>query len=501
MVCSIGASQSFPKMMDNGSLKTPPELPEAERRADAYLRTCKALEQAICNTADVLVGAGVTLQMNGHQNDGYIDALNDALTSEAPPVARACRNIVHVCSSLGDELVALAGSLTGDFLAPLRELLTKIQAERERENKKLQKLEQDEVDATAALLETAKKKARASADLQEVAQDRAANGTHRTSIGATGRAAMKWFKRPSMFSSAESGECRLRKAALAQTTAVEELAARSDAALAARLRKERCIDDVRVFLGKIPAKRREVMEKSLHRCAATWGRASASLARAKDTLTQSAIEFVEWGGMSDTSVASTSASSGASEEQGALVAQAPKLVPRLRLDKVGGGPGGRIAPTSATSKLDSCSSRSSSSSEASLASVRSPTSSKHIPGGDSGDAASVSCGGFDPPVAPLTGHPTAPIASVPEGTPPSLLQATKHPILLSTCKRGHGSTLSNPTRSTTLPGGPMLGKAGLVSMKTSNTPATRQKASDSKVVIAPPTIADTKTKPKYITMI
>eukprot|EP00927_Polykrikos_kofoidii_P013300 TRINITY_DN15794_c0_g1_i3.p1 TRINITY_DN15794_c0_g1~~TRINITY_DN15794_c0_g1_i3.p1 ORF type:complete len:566 (-),score=121.84 TRINITY_DN15794_c0_g1_i3:116-1645(-) len=461
MAGSIGGSRGGAKTMDSGNVQVPVELSEAERQAEDHLRTCKALEHAITNAAEVLVGAGVSLQMNFSLQEESMCSLNKALVSEAPPLARACRNLVEVCSTLGADLVGLACSLSGDFLAPLRDLQTTIEAERAREKEKMDKLELDEAKSTAALLESAQKKARASAGLQELARERAAieaggAAGAAAAMGAGGRAALKWLRMPTLFQPTETCESRLQ----------QELATRSDEALAARLRRERGADDMRCFLAQLAAKSREVMEKSLARCATAWGRTSASFARAEDSLNDSVAELADWGIVSDISAASTSASSWTREEQAAFAAQARKLVPKLNFEKVGGGPGGRIAPKSAHGS--SRSSSSFASSEGSVGSVRSPTGSVHLPSCDNngsmcrlGDTGIDSCGDLDPPLAPVAAHPTAAQVSLPGGAPPSLLQLPRQASLLVTCKGGPGSLSGSLTGSSAVHQSKTVIKAGL----------------------------------------
>eukprot|EP00929_Paragymnodinium_shiwhaense_P060210 TRINITY_DN30095_c0_g1_i1.p1 TRINITY_DN30095_c0_g1~~TRINITY_DN30095_c0_g1_i1.p1 ORF type:complete len:523 (-),score=122.84 TRINITY_DN30095_c0_g1_i1:93-1661(-) len=252
-------------------------LPDAEQRAECQLQHCRILAQAVGKVSEVLLGAGMSLQRRDSKSSGpgpsgveqsgmpasessrpHFDAAALSLMEE-PEVSQAVNGFFTVCGGLGAELVGLAGVLTGDAMSPLQELQRTYKVEKERRKQELAKLDQYEALCCGALVESAQRKEKASAELQGMLQDR---DKKKKGIG------VKWLKKAA-FGNTKS-ETKLQHAAHAQTAAVEDFASRADQIECVQLRRDQAIQETQEALAQVCGQRRQVVNAALDRCAACW---------------------------------------------------------------------------------------------------------------------------------------------------------------------------------------------------------------------------------------
>jgi len=138
----------------------------SEGLVDDQLLTCRALAEAVANTISALSDAGHGLQRGTTSliSDGTL--LEARLSAEDPPLARAGRGLLAVCSGLGVTLIGLAAALSGEVLAPLKDMHRRVEAERAQRKEELANLREHEMLCSNALTESLQKKDRVLAELQ-----------------------------------------------------------------------------------------------------------------------------------------------------------------------------------------------------------------------------------------------------------------------------------------------------------------------------------------------
>lgn len=239
------------------------DLQEAERRAEEQLRTCHVLAEAAGSAAELLSGTGAALRREPSaegSGEGPRSALEDSLASAAG------HGLLAACSGLGVALVGLAAVLTGEVLAPLRELQQTLQSQIDQQKAKLDQLDQYEKHCSAAFAESVQRKDKASVELQERVKEREVHGKR-------GRSLTRIFK------AGHGGktEQKMQHAAQAQTAAVEELAMRADQVAMARVKRDQGTDALNALFAQASSAGRELIRAALLRCAGAWDEVAEEL--------------------------------------------------------------------------------------------------------------------------------------------------------------------------------------------------------------------------------
>lgn len=262
---------------------------EAAASATAYLWTCQALVEAMSAVVAILTAAGSELQRGLAEKPPAAAAATDGRDSDRLPIpvhlavdeddatAAAVQGLVGTCGALGVMLIGLASSVSSDVVAPLTKLRQRLQAEQASCRDEFLRLRQHELACSAALTESLQRRDKAHIGLQGALRDR--DRKEREKSGKSMSMNLAWMTRQlrSDEEAAASAESKLRRAALAQTAAIEELAERTEEAALARIRAERAEEALTEALQRIRPECAAALETSIGRFAEALDEAAGSL--------------------------------------------------------------------------------------------------------------------------------------------------------------------------------------------------------------------------------
>jgi len=237
--------------------------------ADGLVHTrihgCSSLLGATRTTARILASAGRELQraMRSIHSDS---TFKRSLVSEyGPPMVRAGNKLIKAYHGLGATLVDLAIVLASDMVDPLQDIQRVIQEDTESYRADLAALEQAEAQRDDEARDSRQKKDQVSLQLKTTLNE-----------GDKLQSGLPGFL--SRFTASKI-ELQMQQAAVIQTSAVEELAIRTEQAILARREREAALMSFQELLFAVDQKAMLMLKPTLLRCATAWTSAGQVLSK------------------------------------------------------------------------------------------------------------------------------------------------------------------------------------------------------------------------------
>jgi len=228
-------------------------IPASERLVVARTADCELLLRATRASANVLQSAGKELQRIAsvvRANKSF----KRSLQLGDPPLACAGAGILEACASLGTSMLVLAEALNEDTFGGLKQVWHCIREECAAGLDEMRELEEQEEECDQKVKEAEAQKERVSKEVSSQLQE------HEQYERGSGLSS--WFRKPS--------NSKFQQALNLQRSAVDALAACTDEAAAARMKRQKGGDAFKQTLQEVDSRCKAHLQDVLGQCAAAW---------------------------------------------------------------------------------------------------------------------------------------------------------------------------------------------------------------------------------------